>query len=132
MARQKPLAELSPAYRKRIESAIRRGLMQPGDKRSVARGHKAEGLEKLRRRVRAHILLQLAYSGTKRVVHEERIKKNVEGMSPDMLRAVLKLDGAGIKAGAHARTADEWDDFWEGEPPDDLDEASNPLWYGAL
>jgi hypothetical protein len=44
MARRKPLDQLSPAYRRRIESAERRGLS-----RSEARGHGPQGSEYSRR-----------------------------------------------------------------------------------
>lgn len=139
MARQKPLAQLSPAYRKRLESHIRRGTLTEGAPRAVARGHRHESLERLRRRVRAHMRVNLAAAGTKAPVGLTQIDKSVAGMSEPMLRAVLKLDGTALKAGAGlgSKTQDggwevsqsDWDDFWDGEPPDDEPPEDNPLWY---
>lgn len=127
MAR-KPFEQLSPAYRKRVESYLRR---HPGAKREAARGHKEENLERLRRRTRRHILLQLAAAGTRAPVSEKLIQKNVHGMSRDMMHGVLRLDGIGMKALASVRTAEDWDAFWDEEPPDDFDKDDNPLWYHA-
>ena len=128
VAKQKPLAELSPAYRKRLESHIRRGTLVEGAPRGVARGHKQESLEKLRRRTAAHIALQLAAAGTKGPISIETIRKNTRRMSADMCRAVLELDGAGIKAGAALQKPEDVKDFFDGEAPDERPEI-NPLWY---
>lgn len=132
MAKQKPLAELSPAYRKRLESHIRRGTLTEGAPRAVARGHKNESEEKLRRRVKAHMLVQLAMVATKRPVNADRIDAAAKRMSPDMMRAILKLYGPAMQAGAAANSEDTWLIFWDGEPPDDFDDKFNPFWYGAL
>lgn len=103
-----------------------------GAPRAVARGHPQESLERLRRRTRAHMLVQLAMVATKRPVHPDRIKGNVESMSPEMMRAILQLSGPAMQQGAAANSEDTWLLFWDGEPPDDFNEKSNPLWYGAL
>lgn len=127
MAR-KPIEQLSPAYRKRVESYLKR---HPGAKREAARGHKEESLERLRRRTRRHMLLQLAAAGTRQPVSEKTIRKHVDGMSRDMMRWVLLLDGNGIKVAAAARTAEDWGSFFDDEAPDDFDRTDNPFWYHA-
>lgn len=83
--------------------------------------------------------VNLAAAGTKAPVGLTQIDKSVAGMSEPMLRAVLKLDGTALKAGAGlgSKTQDggwevsqsDWDDFWDGEPPDDEPPEDNPLWY---
>lgn len=99
-----------------------------GAPRGVARGHKNESLEKLRRRTAAHILVQLAAAGTKGPVSIETIRRNTKRMSREMCEAVLELDGEGIKGGAALQKPEDVEDFFDGEAPDEKPEI-NPLWY---
>lgn len=128
MARQKPLEQLSPAYRKRLESHIRRGTLTEGAPRGLARGHKQESLERLRRRTAAHILVQLERVGTKAPISIETIRENTRRMNENMCRQVLEMDGAAIKAGASFRRQEDWETLFDGEAPEDESER-NPLWY---
>jgi hypothetical protein len=70
MARRKPLEELSPAYRKRIENYLKK---HPGASRAEARGHKDE----LRRKQKG-----AAKKGEKRA-RKRRTFAEILGMKPE-------------------------------------------------
>lgn len=91
MSRRKPLSELSPAYRARIERAIRKGTIAgPEAKRQAARGHVAN--ESQRRRERKQAPAQTA-TGDLTPSQKGAVTKHAKHMatySPELSGAELK------------------------------------------
>ena len=149
---RKKISELSPAYRKRQESAARKaGMSLAQFRRSkervrAARGHKQESAERKLRRERTKLiygvgpeaLRKLRQAAAEHAVASLNSVTTTHTVNPDTIQTgVAKLNAAGLRAiiemGPQERrrlAGLNYAALIEERPEFENDDEWNPLWYG--